>query len=105
MYGRPISSLPAQMICWMAAGTPSGAAARPSTKRAVLPGTSSSGRTVGPVAEVMPLPVINSLGTLVAAGSTDVATLPPVVLAAVPVVVLAFVGATKGTTAPVAVFS
>ena len=63
------------------------AAARPSTKRAVAPGTSSSGRTVGPVAEVMPSPLVSSVGMLVASsvGSLVAAAIPPVLLAAVPI--------------------
>src|SRR5580692_8036797 len=103
MYGSPISSLPAQMMSWITAGTPSGAAATPSMKRAVVPGTSSSGRNVGPVALVMPSPIVSSLGMLavrlLAADSLEVGAMPPVLgaavslvevlLAAVPVVVLA----------------
>src|SRR5580658_4105549 len=102
------------MMSWITAGAPSGAAARPSTKRAVMPGTSNSGLGVGPVAVLMPSPVLSSPGMLVArvlaAASLDVAAMPPVLiggvlLAAVPVVVLAFAGTAKGTTSPVAVFS
>src|ERR1700722_4747747 len=108
MYGRPMIWLPAQMIAWMLAGAPMGAAARPSTKRAVLPGTSSSGRCVGPVAEVMPSPLISSVGMAEMGldGVAETGAAPPVALAAEPVVVVpALVLARKGTTSPVAVFS
>src|ERR1700733_11598302 len=113
MYGSPMISFPAQIISWIAAGAPSGAAARPSTKRAVVPGTKSSGRAVGPVEVVMPLPIVSSVGMVLgsAAASGAVATLPPVLgmlgvlLAAVPTVEPAGVGATNGTTSPVPPFS
>src|SRR3984885_8432587 len=106
-------SFPAQIISWIAAGAPSGAAARPSTKRAVVPGTKSSGRALGPVAVVIPFPIVSSAGMVLgsAAASGVVATLPPGLgmvgglLAAGPIVEPAGVGATNGTTSPVATFS
>jgi hypothetical protein len=67
----------------------------------------------------MPSPIVSSLGMLavrlLAADSLEVGAMPPVLgaavslvevlLAAVPVVVLAFAGTANGTTSPVAVFS
>src|SRR6185437_3164424 len=99
MYGSPISSLPAQMISWTESGADIGAAARPFTYRAVVPGTSSWGRVVGPFALPIPAGGTSSGCCPVAAGS-----LPPVAaLAVVPVVPVA-VGE-YGITWPLVVFT